>query len=788
MDNTPITLRVLGPLLKVVPTNISGTVYAQEPLSTVSGAVLTSNSFDVQLTVDASVPQLSGTIQFLGGIGNTTLVAPGGNNDWHLFGSGNGNLRNPGFVTYTNVRNLTGNADEDRFFVRPGGSLAGIMDGGGQGLLENDQLFFDDGITTPVKYIPTGGSAGSMALAGGTLNYAGLEPVSLYLSQFTDAANVTLTGNPVVNNDIFVGPYNGELLELVRSGERYTFRAPGTSLTVDLAGAGQNTLRIGSAITPMTLPGSLTVRGGVQADHIIVQGALSLSGELDIDANATPIDAYFGLDTVDITGSVATRGSDVLITAGTVTIADKASLDAGQYTAGVVSGNAVAITIKGRTLTIGQSAKLLALGKSSFTPGDITVQAGTIQVLGVLPVNLGKTDEPSLTVRPGAEIRGDDVSLRAYQGCQTGLRSVNLLTIAVKKAGVRVSGAVIDGTTVAISAESKDDADPTDGSTNLVNNLKSLPFLATAYADIPALLKAPVIMSSVSVQKRSATAEVTVTGSSITSRGDVSIVSTVTVASDTAPAGGADGQKKGLKLKTLAEFAPFAAGYSYAAGRAVTSLDGTSMIDAGGSVSILSNTSTSAVVEATTTANAAAKVHGPKTYPTIAIGVTQSETVSNTFVGTAVRITAAGNVNVHADADTTTNAHAGVAVFGDGMGGLGFALGTDNTDVKSRVDGQITAGGKNVIKEIVLNTINQAADTIRLPNHGLTDGQLIAYRAATPESPTIPVQAIGGLTDRDVYRVMVVDASTIKLTRAQGLTLDDTGLDPRSVILSVAGL
>ena len=395
----------------------------------------------------------------------------------------------------------------------------------------------------------------------------------------------------------------------------------------------------------------------------------------------------------------------------------------------------------------------------------------------------------------GAEIRGADISLEALKTSTTPLLPIQLLSVQHKKASISVTGATIEGSDVAITANAEDANLLDDPAFNIVNNLVSQPLLRVSLLDFFGALGVPPILSAVSVQKRAADAAITVTGSQIYSSGDVNIHSTVDVSSAGSASGAADSTKKG-SVKPL-EFVPFSAGYSRADGRANTVIDGVSQIVADGSVDITSDATTSATVSAFTASNAfttkstkpyqpptqkqqkkidRSTANGKTTVPAIAIAITDTDTTSKALIGSNVSIRARGNVTVDAKGDVTNQARSAAIVYADGTGSVGFAMGSDVTNIVSQVDGHIEAGGISAIKQLKLSQVDEQLNTLRIPNHGLVDGEIFKYRAATPTAPNQSLAPIGGLEDGATYRVIVIDSDTIQLAQSSSIELDASGI------------
>ena len=243
---------------------------------------------------------------------------------------------------------------------------------------------------------------------------------------------------------------------------------------------------------------------------------------------------------------------------------------------------------------------------------------------------------------------------------------------------------------------------------------------------------------------------------------------------------------------------PYSAGYALADGSSVTLINGaTSISSDSGSVDVTSEATTSAVVQAFTASNASfgagptKTVSGTKTvFPSIAIGVTDTDTTAEALVGAGAQINAGGNVDVNATGNVTNNAWAGhTATLATAPAkNFGFTMGTDKIHRWHVLSQVVVVTSLPVCIVNVLNVdlskINQTNDTITIPNHGLTTGQAIVYNAAAPPGPSdplgtpTPLAPIGGLTDGQTYYVIVKDANTIQLAAAPSIALDATGIDP----------
>lgn len=123
-----LLLQLSGDTLQVVDT--SSTVLASKSLDEITeGVLIEGNAYDVQLTIDASVPIITGGIQFIGGTGTNTLIGPDADTDWILDGSGSGSFGSGN--RFNGVEWIVGGTSDDNFVFESDGSIPGGINGGG---------------------------------------------------------------------------------------------------------------------------------------------------------------------------------------------------------------------------------------------------------------------------------------------------------------------------------------------------------------------------------------------------------------------------------------------------------------------------------------------------------------------------------------------------------------------------------------------------------------------------------------------------------------------------------
>ncbi len=696
------------------------------------------NAGDDSLVLDASLFDVIGNpaaIQFNGGTGFDRLEGPAINSQWRISGKDSGNL---GDVTrFSSVENLDGGGNnEDVFVFAANGQLTGTVGGGTGGF---DSLVLEAGDFSRAVYTATGPDSGTIDRDGVVISYAGMEPIE----DQSVIADREFTATLFKDEVRLFRPEAGKITVESLNGtfESATFPDPTNSLTIKL---GLNAIGTDEYITIESLGqlnAALTIEGGGGPDRAEVNGNLDLMGHaLSIDAET--IDVAAGI-------TISTRSADG-------------------------NGNSIAdsgkIGLTGENITIAAGAQLLAdvESGSAFSPGAVEIKASDVdQVSSNLPIDVIPLDDELTIEITDATIRGGEVTIEVLKESVI-VSPLRPFGYRNKVVDLDISGSIIAGTDVSLSATAQD-RPPSwmDEVPSWVNNYILSPFTSIFFDGI-----LPPIPLAVMI--RGADSSLSLSSSSITSSGDVAIGATsivdATVAALAVKDAFAGTTKVGSFFKALNYFS---AGYSQADTSAVTTLDGNTQIIAGGDVTVLSDAQTTAVVSARTTANIA--TDAPPNTKAIggSVSVSRSNTTSNAIVGENVTIISDGNVNVSALGTVDAQAKSGVSIYKDGLGGVGIALGFDNSDVRAEVNGQITAVGSKVEQNLDVSGIDTTLDTITLPDHGLQTGQLVLYLAEDPDdADDMKLTPIGGLADGETYEVIVVDENTIQLARTSNLDLD----------------
>ena len=133
VGNTPLTLLLNGSDLQVVNTTLPSQVFASKALSAITtGVRIEGSGFNVNLTIDASVPKVGGDVQFVGGSGTNMLRGPNASTEWVVsgVGAGSASAESGAVVEFQGVENLAGGSANDIFLIIGSSSVAGVIDGG----------------------------------------------------------------------------------------------------------------------------------------------------------------------------------------------------------------------------------------------------------------------------------------------------------------------------------------------------------------------------------------------------------------------------------------------------------------------------------------------------------------------------------------------------------------------------------------------------------------------------------------------------------------------------------
>ena len=272
--------------------------------------------------------------------------------------------------------------------------------------------------------------------------------------------------------------------------------------------------------------------------------------------------------------------------------------------------------------------------------------------------------------------------------------------------------------------------------------------------------------------KRSARAEVSITGSTVTGAGSVAVESTAD----------ADASLHTVSVSGLATAGYFtlAIGYGEAHSTATTEINTTTIV-AGDAVDISSNATTKAFVKART--HKAADAPNNPNNVSLAIAVANTSETSHVTVSQGSSVTSLNEgVNIDAMGKVTNFAWSQPEIDDDGITAVAFAIDMDTADILSRVDGTIKAAGGvgNTFDARNGKDVDYGANTIRIPDHGFVDGQEVSYSHGVTDAALGKVEPpdIVGLDDGESYYVQRVDKDTIQLSEAPTIDIGVSQLRP----------
>ncbi|HUU83030.1 MAG TPA: hypothetical protein VM243_05950, partial [Phycisphaerae bacterium] len=680
---------------------------------------------------DTLIIQFSDSIdlEFEGGAGDDTLVGPEIASAWGIIGANAGTLNSR--ISFRGVENLTGAAgNEDTFFFEAGGSLSGLAEGGAGGF---DSVVLDGGTFDQVTYTATGPDSGTISRDDDVITYAGMEPVT---SNDVTAANVEFNGTAIADR-VTLKRVNGRLTiesdNNLASFESVDFDDPSDSLTINL---GFNVILTEEHVFLENLGdfnADLTIDGGGGPDKVVFKGDLNLIGHnLTVKAERVEVQANVTISTRQIAsgGDHATAAS--MGNSGNIIFEAK-------------SESAVIDTLVPATICIGSGAKLLAHGTNAFSGGDISITAEDVEhrLFQFSPVEIAhKTASITLgSATDGATLKGRNVTVRAYAADRPLL---NELPVYAKGFVGEIMGYLNQLGSIAISQ-----------------------FLG--------------IDASVFIRAADATVDLF---------GDTLIDATGNV--DIEAKSIADASLWAVAVGPGLSPVPFTAAVGYGESTALTraKIADTSEITATGNVTILSDASAIAAISARTNAQLGKlgpgglqDVSSKNVSVAFAFAKTDLDSTATVAEGATI-VSREGNVNVDAKGAVTNNPTAWTAQYGDGAGGIGVALGFDDSDVTAQVDGTVKAKGVAgpTFDPQASGIVSVSADTIKIDGHGYSSGDQVVYSAGKdPFAVGGLGTPVGGLEDGGTYTILVVDGDHIQLASGGHIDLDNSAVNSGAV-------
>jgi len=491
-----------------------------------------------------------------------------------------------------------------------------------------------------------------------------------------------------------------------------------------------------------------------------------------LDLGTASIEAKAGIETINVSAAatLAAAGGIDLGASDTLTIDDDAVVSARHIAAGgdpataTSTGDSGALTLFGLTITVDPGATLLAQADSGFTAGAISLSADTSSTAVPIIPSIELTDVTITIGGSGAptSIRGGGVTIATSitNDISSPFRQIGVTDQTAK---ITVQNTTIEGDSVSVTSTSQDK-----------NKLSDLPAWSTNYLIDPGFEALRGVLPSMpfGVQVRAATATVNLDGATVTSTGNVTITSGTTVNSSLE----AVAARSLLTPTKLQQFNVLSAGYAQAKGTSETTLTGTTTIVADGTVTIGTKATTAAKASARTTANIDASAPANPKAVALSFGIARTVTDSLTTIDEGVSITSKGNVNVTSSGNVTTSGKSSASAYVDGLFGLSGSLALDTTNIKTIVDGQISAVGDTVVRDVQI--ANVGTNTMTIPNHGFQTGDTVEYFARDPMNPGVALEPIGGLLSGEVLNVIVLDSDTIQLSRTKAIEIDTAGVNP----------
>ncbi|MEO8272583.1 MAG: hypothetical protein ABI620_00785, partial [Chloroflexota bacterium] len=659
------------------------------------------------------------------GDGFDVLRGPVADTAWTIDGADSGHL---GDVTFGNVENLTGAADNhDTFTVAGTGSLAGIVDGGAGGF---DTIVLDGGTFTNLAYRATGPDAGWILRDSDFLVYRGMEPI---------------IDNTDVVNRAFVGTAIADQVVLRRD--------PGTGLLVIES---DNDVATFESVSFPDPTGSLTIDLGFNAagsdEHLYIEALGELEAALTIIGGDGP-------EVVRFQGGIQTLGEGIDVSAEEITVKAGVVLDTRDMENGATVGDSGEIGFAGEKIALEDQSKLLAgVTGGVWKPGAIELEAELAipaQIVAVLPV-YGNVNTTSVTAT-NATIDGGDITITAA---------------SEDKSIFEVDGVNVVGTY---------GAGWLDGLKNLLDQVLDAPIT---------ILTGVGGQVSVHISK----AEVTLTGSTVTGSGDVDVGSSAV----------SNASLHAVSFNGIATGGKFAISVAYgqAWATALTTIDDTS-ISGGGSVSVTSEAVTEAFVKSRASANSLGTVSNPDAVA-VAVAVVSTKETAHVAVTEGSSISADdGGILIHASGEVLNFGWAQPAISDGGTVAIGIAVDSDIADVWTHMDGHVDGHGSGIAGSdytfdaatcpsgaLPDTCVNYGADTIRLLEHGLTDGESVTYQHEVGFPSISPLKDSTDSVTHPYY-VQYVDQSTIQLAGGPSLAVSYEpvgGADPTHDFARLLGI
>jgi len=499
---------------------------------------------------------------------------------------------------------------------------------------------------------------------------------------------------------------------------------------LDATTAGQITLRSDNGTFEHTTfnnpTSSLSINLGGGDDSLTIE---SLDSAFSADLTVTGDD---GDDSVTFANDLFLNGGNLEITAETVTVNDGITISTRQVASDHVSGNST-----------GDSGNIYFIGDNPLTVDGALVSSQPVET-----ITIGDNAQLLSHVEASSDYSASDIWLNARYFSNSSL--FNLLPINYSPLTTSIdigADALLKGNNIIIKAQAEDKsfAELTGADANLDNFVIS-PLESRISEAVALPVKVLVNKSDASVTVNS--------GATLEGLAGVSVEAVATAT----PSGNAKGELVSV-------------GYTHAESEATVDILGTATITAGEAVKIGSEgNATSSITTETEGTNSSSAG--------FSFAVDYANIVSHTTVETDVTITAGKSANIVALGNKETEANATSKTGQSGSLSLGFGVNISDVDIKSDVDGTVTANQNsgaivklelNPLKEVTYefnpsNVIDTSNNTLTLSNdsHALRTGDKITYN-------TNEGSAIAGLAEEQDYYVVIDpdNADLIYLTNSR---------------------
>ena len=337
--------------------------------SGIAGLTLNAETGNNTITLVSTSPSTPVTIN--GDGGTDTLVGPNVANTWTITGSNAGTVGN---VTFTGIANLTGGTSTDGFKFPNGGSVSGVVNGGGG----TNGIGYGLRTTGVTVNLTTGTATGT----GGVTNIQNVTG---------SPANDNITGNSASNvingnggTDVLKGGGGGSDVFMLGATQGSGTTVTGAGTTDTLLGANiANTWTITGAnagnVNGIAFTGIANLTGGTSTDGFKFPNGGSVSGVVNGGGGTNGIG--YGLRTTGVTVNLTTgtaTGTGGVTNIQNVTGSPANDTIIGNAASNVINGNGGTDVLKGG----GGGSDLFMLGATQGSGTTVTGAGTTDTILG----------------------------------------------------------------------------------------------------------------------------------------------------------------------------------------------------------------------------------------------------------------------------------------------------------------------------------------------------------------------------------------------------------------------